>query len=131
MDKKKLSKRMVLIVVFIFLLNLIASKLYWYTSIWWLDMLMHFLGGFWLGLLMFFIFFIKNLNSRHIIYVFLGVLLVGILWELFELLFFNYLAGNPVILLDTLSDIFFDLAGGGASIIYFSKRIMTRMENII
>lgn len=92
---------------------------------------MHFLGGFWLGLLMFFVFPIRDLNLRNIFYVFLGVFLIGILWELFELLFFNYLVGNPFVLLDTLSDIFFDLAGGGAAIIYFSKRIMIGQKNII
>jgi hypothetical protein len=42
---QKISRRLVFLILFIFIFNLGAMKLYWYQSIWWFDMPMHFIGG--------------------------------------------------------------------------------------
>ncbi len=118
---KKLFKRLTILIISIFLLHSLATKFYWYSAIWWFDMPMHFLGGLWLGLCFIWILEKKTLSIKSILHIILSVLLVGILWELFELYFVNLIARNPFDILDTLSDIFFDLAGGFLAILYFFK----------
>ena len=63
MKRKTLFTFLSLVVVFIFFLNFVAGKLYWYSSIWWFDILMHFLGGFWLGLLFLWVFYKDLFNE--------------------------------------------------------------------
>lgn len=91
---------------------------------------MHFLGGFWVALVV--IFLDKNLqaglNSKIFtiasVKVLFFVLIIGIGWEIFEVLVNDVIAKNPFDLLDTGSDIFFDLVGGTLGIFYFLKRII-------
>lgn len=85
---------------------------------------MHFLGGLWVSLTIIWLFSIQSLSLRSTLYIVLGILLVGVLWEFFELYFINHVAQNPFNITDTLSDIFFDLAGGFLAILYFFKKIM-------
>jgi hypothetical protein len=63
----------------------------------------------------------------------LFVLILGILWELFEVLTHNYIARDLFNTLDTVSDLFFDLAGGAFAVFYFlfylSKKIMPVVAN--
>ncbi|MFA6076999.1 MAG: hypothetical protein WC735_02905 [Candidatus Paceibacterota bacterium] len=93
-------------------------------------MIMHFLGGFWLGLLYFYIFpFSKDHLVYAILKILLFVLLIGVGWEVFEILVNGALAQNPLDFLDIISDIFFDLSGGVLAILYFSKRIMLTPES--
>jgi hypothetical protein len=94
---------------------------------WWFDMPMHFLGGFFIGLGLIWLLSYKDLNLelsfKLILKIILGVLIIGVLWEVFEILVNNMLAQNPFNTLDTISDIFFDLTGGTFAILYFFKRI--------
>lgn len=118
MDRKKLFIRLTLLILCIFVLNFIATKLYWYSSIWWFDMPMHFLGGFWLGLALLWLFPIDEPALKKVFKIALGVLVIGFAWELFEIVVNNIFAQNPFDLIDTTSDIFFDISGGFASTIY-------------
>ncbi|MBP6883669.1 MAG: hypothetical protein KBC06_00315 [Candidatus Pacebacteria bacterium] len=129
MDKQSLFKRLTALVVFIFLLNTIASKFYWYSSIWWFDMPMHFMGGLFLGLLFIYLFSSKDVAKTEVLKILFWVLLFGIFWEFFELYFVNHIADNPFNLLDTSSDIFFDLAGGCVALVYLSNKIMNPAQN--
>ena len=52
------------------------------------------------------------------------VFLIGFFWEIFEILVDKSITQDSFNILDTTSDMFFDLAGGGLSIIYFLKRIV-------
>jgi len=97
-------------------------------------MVLHFLGGFWQGLLFIWFFSIKDLpllkpsldpNDPKLIYkTIFFVLLIGLLWELFEFYTNNYIVGYPFDRIDTISDLFLDLLGGVLVIIYFFKIIM-------
>jgi len=124
MDRKRLFKQLAILVFFIFILNFLAGKFYWYSEIWWFDMPMHFMGGLWLGLSFIWLFSSKNISTKSIVSVMLCVLVVGVAWELFELYFVNHIAENPFNLLDTLSDLFFDLAGGSLALVYLCRNIM-------
>ena len=90
---------------------------------------MHFLGGFWVGLLALYIFSPTKISPRIFLKLLLFVLIVGIGWEIFEMVVNDVIAQNPFDLLDTTSDIFFDLAGGALSILYFLKRIMLQSKD--
>ncbi len=87
-------------------------------------MIMHSLGGLWIGFTLMWILSKSEsfkLSLRLIFKIILGVLLIGIAWEIFEFIFNNYIAQNPFDILDTLSDIFFDLFGSVFAILYFLK----------
>ncbi len=99
-------------------------------------MVMHFLGGLWQGI--FFLWYfsivcmpflrrpIEGISRKTLWYVLLFVLFVGICWEAGEFLTFNSIGGDPFSITDTISDIFFDLAGGAFAIIYAFKKIMPK-----
>ena len=123
-DRKKLLIRLASIVTFIFAINYVSMKFYWYFSIWYFDMPMHLLGGFWVGLASIYIFSLKEFNFKFILKVLICVLLIGFFWEIFEILVDKSITQDSFNILDTTSDMFFDLAGGGLSIIYFFKRIV-------
>jgi hypothetical protein len=148
MDRKKLLKILFYLMFLIFIANFLTLKFYWYSSIWWLDMPMHFLGGFWEGL--FFIWFfsivdfpflklsLDMMDFKLVYKTVLFVLLIGILWEFFEFFVNNYIGHDLFNTLDTISDIFFDLVGGTFAVFYFFfyfskkiKRIMPTEKNII
>jgi hypothetical protein len=90
---------------------------------------MHALGGFWVGLCFIWLLKTKDLSFNSIAKIALGVLLIGIFWEMFEILVNRVIAQNPFNYLDTLSDIFFDLTGAFISVFYFIKRIMLKEES--
>jgi hypothetical protein len=121
-DRKKLFRTLTRYIILLFVITSIAVKLYWYYSIWYFDMITHFLGGFCVGLAVLWLLSYKTsspeLTFKLIYKVVLGVLLIGISWEIFEILFNNIIAQNSFNLLDTLSDIFFDLSGGLYAILY-------------
>ncbi|MEK7104648.1 MAG: hypothetical protein AAB868_01240 [Patescibacteria group bacterium] len=131
MDSRNLLIRLVTLIFLIFLLNYLAMKFYWYSSIWYFDMPMHFLGGLWLGLALIWFFKIKEISWKVILEIILGVLLIGVFWEAFEIIIDKTITGNLFNVLDTISDIFFDLAGGTFALLYFLKRIMSIEKNIV
>ena len=131
MQKKDLSMRVGSLVIFIFFVNYLAMKFYWYSSIWWFDMPMHFLGGLWLGLVFIWLFWGQEFDARLILKILAGVLVIGVLWEIFEVIVNNLTIKDTFNTLDTLSDIFFDLAGGTFAVLYFLKRILLREKDDI
>ena len=128
LNRKKILFRILILVLIIFFLNSFALKLHWYFSVWWSDMSMHLLAGFWVGLVFFWLIPPKNFSFLNIGKIILGVFLVGIIWEIFEILVDKIIAQNPFNFLDTLSDLCFDLAGALLSVFYFLKRILIQED---
>lgn len=124
MDRKKSFKNLAVLIIFIFVAHMLATKFYWYYSIWYFDMIMHFLGGVWLGLCAIYLFTPKSSSLRSIFLVLFFVLTVGLGWEVFEFIFYNYFAQHFFDVSDTFSDIFFDLTGGVFATSYFFRKIM-------
>lgn len=118
MDRKKLVKRLIYLIFFILIANFVASKFYWYSSIWYFDMIMHFLGGFWLGLAFFYLFSFENISARSIFQTLIFILLIGLGWEFFEILVNDVIARNPFDSVDTVADVLLDLSGGLCAILY-------------
>lgn len=121
MDRKRLLKTLSYLIFFIFLVNFIAVKLYWYSAIWYFDMIMHFIGGFWVGLCFFYIFPGKN-SISGILRAILFVLLVGIGWEVFEAIVNSLTVRDSFDYSDTFSDLFFDISGGLCAILYIWRK---------
>lgn len=124
MDRENLLKHLIFLMFFIFLAHLLAEQFYWYYSIAWFDMFMHFLGGVWLGLFFFYVFSRNKQIVPFALKIIFFILMVGILWEVFQFFTKNYIGGDPFDSMDTLSDIFFDLLGGLCVILYiWEKRL--------
>ena len=128
MSKKRLLKHLVFLMFFLFVLNLMAQEFYWYFTIWYFDMIMHFLSGFWVAL--FFVWFfsmedmgflqlsLEKIDFKLFRKIILFVLSIGVLWELFEFYVYQYIGQIPFHLLNTVSDICFDLLGGICAMLY-------------
>ena len=131
MNRKKLSIRTSLLVIFIFLINYVAMKLHWYSLLWWFDIPMHYLGGLWLGLAMVYLFPPKENRPKAILGTIVGVLFFALAWEVFEYFVDENIAKNGFDIYDTMSDICFDLAGAFTAIFYFFKRIIVTSSNTV
>ncbi len=104
----------------ILILYILALAFGWFETIEWFDVLMHFLGGGWIGYVFFLLLgplFAENYHIREwaklLIIALSFVSFAGVLWEFFEFgvteLFGVYLQGS---LPDTMGDLFVDLIGG-------------------
>ena len=86
-------------------------------------MIVHFLGGFWLGLVGIYFFPSSNRSLGSILKILLLVLLVGVGWEVFEIVVNDVIVQNPFDYLDSFSDILFDLGGGFCAILFLWKKL--------
>ena len=125
-SRRKILIYLTILICFLALVSLGATKFYWYQSIWWFDMPMHFLGGLFVSFLLIYLFYsttTKQPIAKSAFLLLLGVLAVGVGWEIFEYIFNNVIGGQIFNPLDTLSDIFFDMAGAIIGIfICYNKR---------
>lgn len=129
--RNSLKKLLFLNIIAIFFVNVIASLLYWYYSIWWFDMPMHFWGGVFIvfGVVYFFYITSKSTESsvlivstKRLLQIFAYALTIFILWEVFEYIVNEKTRALIISPIDSTSDIFFDLAGGAFSVIYLIKK---------
>ncbi len=122
MKKKSFPVLLLVLILFIAIINGLAYQFSWYWRIPWLDMPMHFLGGFWVGSVVLW-FYSSGIFTQYLrIFVMsLGAaVVVGVLWELFEFNVDTFVViSKQNGLLDTSSDIIFDIIGGTAAATYF------------
>ena len=104
-------------------LQLLATHYFLYWEFWWYDIMMHFLGGLFIGtgFLWFLYFEFSHLVKRIPLFAvtFLAVLGVGIAWEIFEYVTNSYNASNYT--LDTSLDIAMDIAGMMVAYLLFKR----------
>lgn len=133
--RRKLFKRFALVLFGVFVINTIASFLYWYQSMYWFDNFMHFWGGVAGGLFLSWFFFsfygqlLKKGNSAKIILInTLIFLIVAGLWEVMEFSMqdiFNI--GNVLAEKnDSIMDLLFGLAGSLTALIYYLLNIKNK-----
>jgi len=131
--KKPLLLEILFVVVLIAVLHQMALSLFLYWTTSWFDIMMHTLGGFWLGILFIFILFTSgyfpfpNKPKLMVLVVVLSlVLVVGLGWELWEIFvgFTNVLRDQ----VDTALDLVMDLIGGNLALLY-SKKYLWKTEN--
>ena len=110
-------------------LNRAAIDLSWYWTYKWIDLPMHFLGGFSIGLLLLYIGCIvwqsdlwEKHNARFLL-VLIPLIVIGIVWELFEIIIgFENLASLAPYIGDTALDLLMDILGGLAALFLFRPR---------
>lgn len=112
----------------------------------WYDSFVHFLAGAWVATLIVwlakseettFSFLTKKLFQKHfILTTIIFTLLVGLIWEAFELGLvqyllnaYNYRSGLQPSNLDILSDLLMDIAGGGATAWLLSRELKKNSKN--
>ncbi len=130
MTKKKFLIWLVILIWFILICDLIALRYFLFWRFWWFDIVMHFLGGFWLVLLCYYLLFFSNLKNKLIlikekysvlIISFSFVVGIGILWELYELVFAFPLKNGY--LFDTILDLVMDMLGWGIAYYFVLKKL--------
>ncbi len=122
--QKRTFRQAAAVIAVICVLNLLATLFYWYSTIWWFDILMHFLGGFFIGLLAYWIStsfiparFLPTTIMGWISVLILSVCIIGFLWEAYELVVDLCTGAQGYGYLDGISDMFNDLSGGFFSVI--------------
>jgi len=132
MFERPLPRILIFLLIGIFIINAVATYFFWYWKIPQLDMVMHFSSGFWIGgIAIWGLFYgrgvfwehIRTDKRIHIIALTLtAVFIIGILWEVFEYTL-DYFAGRADYdIIDTASDLMFDLGGGFIAGLYFLKK---------
>ena len=117
MNKSIILKKTAILGLFIFVLNVLANIFYWYYTLPWFDLSMHFLGGVFIaGLALYLI--KKPLNFFVTLLI---VIMVGLGWEIFEAGADKFLGTNMQNITDSLSDLLADIIGGAAGFFYFKK----------
>ena len=126
--KKPLLIELLILAVIVAFLHYLALTFYLYWTIEWFDIMMHFLGGAVIAILSMFLFYTSgymDFPKEHIGSVFamtLGsVLLIGLVWELWELFvgFSDVLEDQA----DTFLDLIMDTVGGIVAFTYGKKKI--------
>ena len=127
-NKKSLLLEILIFSVILAFLHYLAITFFLYWTIEWFDILMHFLGGFVLALIAMFLFYTSgymDFPKDHIGSIFAMtisfVLLIGLVWELWELFigFTDVLEDQG----DTLLDLIMDTIGGIIAFSYGKKKI--------
>jgi hypothetical protein len=115
-----------ILVAIIALLHSLAYVFFWYWTLWWFDILMHFLGGVWVALTALWFFYLSGYvqrpkaNMQTYLLITLGsIAVIGIAWEIFELFVGAYREEHHV--LDTTVDLIMDIVGSLAGLFFFLK----------
>lgn len=105
-----------------------------YFKIWWLDAINHFLGGFWVGGIILwgykylFPFFLKNTSRVWVVALAVfGTLIIGLWWEIYEVLIGSVILPSEEYFSDTISDLLLDMTGALCATCYFLY--IKRLEN--
>jgi hypothetical protein len=99
-------------------LNFFADKLYLHWSLWWIDIILHFLGGICVAMFALWLVSWKSelkswSRGKILLTTLLAALFVGILWEIYELYFgITFLSDGTRYFADTFKDLTMDLVGG-------------------
>lgn len=123
MIEKRLFKRMFVLLIVVAVLSVIDRNLYLTWNFWWFDKMMHFIAGISVGMaviltMMYFQKFLDN-KLKMLFFSIIGVLIVGLLWELFELYFgITFLSDGLAYYKDTITDLSMDTIGGILGTIY-------------
>lgn len=107
------------------ILHVVALAHYFYWTLWWFDILQHFLAGLWIAFFTFWVVFglrlravllLVNTPSSFLTVALVTTLAVGLAWEVFEYIVQLYFTENYVF--DTISDLAMDIVGALTGYIY-------------
>lgn len=128
-SKKLYLYELLLVSILVSVLHFIALKFYLYWSTNWFDVLMHFLGGLVIGLIALYLIYSFSISREYsekhgfitIVHILSLVLVVGLMWELWEL----FMGFSLVLedLSDTILDLIMDTLGGLFAFLYSRIKI--------
>ncbi len=121
MLRKTLVKKLVTSILILACINAPATFFHWYSLIWWFDMPMHFLGGVTVAYISALLWLPARVyvgDVRFSFEVIITALLFGVLWEALELYLSLHFGSPAFMLTDSISDVFFDLAGICSVVLY-------------
>lgn len=133
-EKNRLFFRAVTLFLLVCVLEYFAEVFYFHWTIWWYDVILHHLGGACAGTAFLYsyydLFKISKFNKQGAIkLVFLFVLFVGVVWEIYELIHGDSSFSDGVFYYrDTFSDLIADSAGGFFSV-YFSFKHFEKISD--
>jgi len=114
------------LIAIIAILHLTAYVFFWYWTLWWFDILMHFLGGVWVGLSALWFFYLSGYVVRPktdfktmFLFVLASIIAIGVLWEIFEFAVGAYDKANYA--LDTTIDLTMDIIGSMIGLFIFMR----------
>jgi magnesium-transporting ATPase (P-type) len=127
MLNKRLFKYTFALLFIVAVLNLVGVYLYLNWSIWWFDMLLHFLAGITMGMatILFLQYFfntkIFSFSKLLLISITVG-LVIGLLWEIYELYFgITSFSDGVIYVTDTISDLVLDVVGAFLGYLYAQR----------
>lgn len=109
--KSRIFFAQLVILAIIAVVHILAIQNDWYWYYVWLDVPVHFLAGIWVALSVLWLCFVFNKRTIRSLSIFLIVLLVGVAWEIFEVLG-GISTGQPNYMFDTSLDVLMDMTGG-------------------
>lgn len=139
MPRRFFPKFLVVLLLIIFIVQIFALKYYWYWTMRWFDMPMHFAGGVWLaGAAIWWRFFRDDSTespglSRLVVWGVFAAFVVGFSWEIYESSVSFLVIGHINDIIDTGSDILFDVLGGlvFAICVYWAERRILKKRSMI
>ncbi len=117
MIQTRLFKNTFTLLFIVGVLNYIAVYLYLYWTVWWFDMLVHFLAGTCVAMATVLAYYFYNGRRIPVLYksILLGIfggIIIGVLWEAYELYFeIENIYDGLSYVLDTSSDLVLDTSG--------------------
>lgn len=125
MISKPLFREVFYLLFVVAVLNLLAIKFYLYWTVSEFDSLVHFLGGAFVGMLFLWLYFYSGIFDpqkrdlkNFVVISILSVILVGVLWEVFELIIGATNVNDLEYYFDTALDIVMDILGSLLSCFY-------------
>lgn len=126
-----------ILLLIIGILHNVAIQFFLYWTFPWFDNLMHFLGGLWFGTVSLWYFFFSGfagrftlkLSVRNIFVVSIALaIVIGILWEFFEIYVGATTTLEPDYSLDTAADLLMDTLGAIVAAIYAVWRFQSNKQ---
>ena len=117
--------------------HILGNLFFLYWKFWWLDIVSHFLGGFWVGGSVLWIYThfypFKNNRGEWLQIILLSVVsgfAIGMMWEIFEVLIGSTVLPNENYFSDTIADLIFDSTGAFIAGVSFWRSSLGRYYKI-
>lgn len=135
MPRNHLLSVLAILICIIVALHFAATSFDLYWTLWWYDIIVHFLGGAFAGLLAGWLRFLSGYFGAPLIpsefrvfcFVVLSTLVIGIGWEIFERMF-GHTWSIEGYWLDTTMDVILDIGGGIAAFYFFKSNYIVREQ---
>ena len=137
MPRNRLLRDIAVLVCIIAALQFTAISFHLYWTFWWYDIILHFLGGIFVGLLILWFRFFSGYFGVHqhtsevstFFFIVIATLIVGVGWEAFERALGQTWSVEGYYV-DTILDVIFDLIGSVVAFYFFRSRYMTHEKNV-